>query len=228
LGCRARQFVHRRWRQSSQRPSVIEAQPVFNERGMCRFKPGRQHLRVDCPQVFAGASAQGAGEANQIVSRSRRAARPRRRRRVSGLGGRRLPDDLEFRLFRSAAGKPASDRADLPEFQGLSPILFGGLTLCQACAARCRRGWCDQGWCRRQRQEHHNCQEGSHRYPQPIRQSVLFCPGSPWDYRLILPAEPVPPLPLTHLGVEGSEPTPECQRLTVCQRNELGRKRRPS
>jgi hypothetical protein len=24
------------------------------------------------------------------------------------------------------------------------------------------------------------------------------------------------------LGVEGSEPTPECQRLTIRQRNELG------
>jgi hypothetical protein len=127
--------------QSPQRPSIIEAQPVFNERGMRGFEPACQYLRVDCPQVFARTSAQGAGEADQIVRRSWHAARPRCRRSVGILWGRRPLDNLEFRFLRSAAGKPASDRTHLTVFQCLPAILFGGLTLCQACAARCRQGW---------------------------------------------------------------------------------------
>jgi hypothetical protein len=194
------------------------------------FEPAGQYLRVDCPQVLARTSAQGAGEADEIISRCWRAARPRCRRSVGGLWGRRPPDNLEFRLFRSAAGKPASDRTHLTVFQWLPPILFGCLALCQACAARCGLGWCHEGWRRHQRQERQTCQEGSHRYPHnPIRQSALsqlFLPGqhsgfTAWSRRGTMPLRP-----LTLLGMESSEPTPECQRLTVCLRKELGRERR--
>jgi len=93
----SRQLAHRRWYQLSQCPSVIEAQPIFNERGVRRFEPDRQHLWVDRPQVFARTGTQGAGEANEIVSRSRRARRPRRSRSIGSLWGRRCPpDNLEF------------------------------------------------------------------------------------------------------------------------------------
>jgi hypothetical protein len=165
------------WCRLSQRPMVIEAQPVFDERGMCRLKPGRQYLRVDCSQVFARTGAQGAGKANQIVSRTRRVERPRRCRSVGGPCGRRSPDNLEFRLFRSAAGEPASDRADLTVFEWLAPILLGGLTLCQARPGRCCQGWCR---CERecQRQDRQNCQEGSHCCPQSLRQSALSAPAA--------------------------------------------------
>jgi hypothetical protein len=179
-------FTKRRQCQLPQRPSVIEAQPVFNERGMRGFEPGRQYLRVDGPQVLARTRAQRASEADQVVSRWRRATRPRCRRSVGSLWGRRLPDNLEFRLFRSAAGKPASGRTHLTVFQWLPPILFGCLTLCQACAARCGLGWCHQGWRRHQRQERQTCQEGSHRYPHnPIRQTALSARAALWIYRLI-------------------------------------------
>ena len=172
--------------QSPQRPSVIEAQPVFNERGMRGFEPAGQYLRVDCLQIFARTSAQSASEADQIVSRCWRAVRLRCRRSVGGLWGRRPPDNLEFRLFRSAAGKPASDRTHLTVFQWLPPILFGCLTLCQACAARCGLGWCHQGWRRHQRQERQTCQEGSHRYPHnPIRQSARSARAAKRIYRLV-------------------------------------------
>ena len=190
------------------------------------FEPGGQYLRVDCAQVLARTSAQGASEADQIVSRNWRAARPRCRRSVGSLWGRRPLDNLELRLFRSAAGKPASDRAHLTVFQWLPMVLFGGLILCQACAARGCQRWGHQCWCRHQRQERQTCQEGSHRYPQPLRQSAHSARAAPWIYRLVPPAEPMPPLPLTHLGMESSEPTPECQRLTLCLCKELGREKR--
>src|SRR5262245_47697705 len=65
---------------SLQRPSfgeaqpvlVGEAQPVFDERVVRRFTPAFELLRVDRAQVFAWASAQGSGEANQSIIRRRR------------------------------------------------------------------------------------------------------------------------------------------------------------
>jgi hypothetical protein len=109
-------FTQRRWCQLPQRPPIIETQPVFDERGMCRFKSGCQHLLIDCPQIFARTITQGAGEADQIVSRSRRAARLLCSGCLSILWGGCRPGDLEFRLWRSGAGKPASDRTHLPVF----------------------------------------------------------------------------------------------------------------
>jgi len=170
------------------------------------------------------------GPAHKVPARPIRSSAaiggPRCRRSVGSLWGRRPLDNLELRLFRSAAGKPASDRAHLTVFQWLPMVLFGGLILCQACAARGCQRWGHQCWCRHQRQERQTCQEGSHRYPQPLRQSAHSARAAPWIYRLVPPAEPMPPLPLTHLGMESSEPTPECQRLTLCLCKELGREKR--
>ena len=170
------------------------------------FEPAGQYLRVDCPQVLARTSAQSASEADQIVSRCWRAVRLRCRRSVGGLWGRRPPDNLEFRLFRSAAGKPASDRAHLTVFQWLPPILFGCLTLCQACAARCGLGWCHQGWRRHQRQERQTCQEGSHRYPTTPYDNQLFLPGRHCGFTARSRRGTVPPLALTLLGMDSSHP----------------------
>src|SRR4029453_6719153 len=72
--------------QSLQRPSISEAQPglvgeaqpVFHERVVCRFTPGRQLLRVDRAQVFAWARAQGSGEASHNIVRGRRGLQPPR------------------------------------------------------------------------------------------------------------------------------------------------------
>jgi hypothetical protein len=227
------------------------------------FEPAGQYLRVDCPQVLARTSAQSAGEADEIISRCWRAARPRCRRQVlartsaqgaseadqvvgrrwraarprcrrsarcrrsvGGLWGRRPPDNLEFRLFRSAAGKPASDRTHLTVFQWLPPILFGCLALGQACAARCGLGWCHQGWRRHQRQERQTCQEGSHRYPHnPIRQSAFSARAAARIYRLVSPRNHATP-PVNSFWDGKFRATPECQRLTVCLRKELGRERR--
>jgi hypothetical protein len=170
-------------RQSSQRPAVVEAQPVFDERGMRCLESGGQHLRVDCPQVLARTGAQRTGKANQIIRRSWCAARTLCCRSVGCLWGRCALDDPELRFCRSVAGKPAPKRADLTVFQWLPPVLFGGFSLCQACAAWRRRGWCHQSWRQDQRQEHENCQEGSHCYPTTLTATASFCPRQPADFR---------------------------------------------
>jgi hypothetical protein len=157
------QSLHRPSVSEAQPGLVREAQPVFNERAVRRFTPGRELLRIDRAQVLARTRAQGSGEANQSIVRSRRHLHSPRSILLIGCCSAQADtgvDNLELRFGGRGTGKPASSRSNLTIFEVLARVSLGCLALRQACAARrCQRR------CRGQRKEHQYCCKGSHPVP---------------------------------------------------------------